>query len=149
MEKGKNEEEKNYVAEIGVWRTPSQFVGQALQAQHPFDDSSSLEDVNKMNIFLLLTEGPEARSRKCKVSLEHYKQRAAALQEEEDLIHRQLDEDRQQIVKGERFLSSLKKCAETLDFLGRVYTIYSWLELTSQAKILTHNCLQNNSRSQP
>lgn len=112
LEVGKDEEEKKYTAEIGVWRTPNQFIEQAMQVQHPFDDSSSLDDVNKMNIFLLLTEGPEARATKCKISLEYYKQRAAALQEEENLIHRQLDEDRQRIVEGKRFLLFEEMCKD-------------------------------------
>lgn len=112
IETGKDEEEKKYTAEIGVWRTPDEFVEQAMLVQHPFDDSSSMDDTNKMNIFLLLTEGPEARATKCKISLEYYKQRAAALQEEEDFIHRQLDEDRQRIVKGKRSLLFEEMCRD-------------------------------------
>ncbi len=104
VEEGKNNEEKSFEVEIGIWRTPSQFVEQALQIQHPFDDSSSLDDANKLNMFQLLTEGAEARATRCKVALGYYKQRAVALQSAEDELHHQLDEDRKRIVQGKRFI---------------------------------------------
>ena len=93
VKEGMDKEEKSYTAEIGVWRTPDQFDEQALQIQHPFDDSSSLDDTTKLNIFQLLTEGVEARATRGKIAMEYYKQRAGALQRNEDALHDQLDED--------------------------------------------------------
>ena len=113
IKEGKDYEEKKlFDVEIGVWRTPSQFVEQALQIQHPFDDSSSLDDANKINIFRLLTEGVEARATRCKIALEYYKQRAVDLQSAEDDLHHQLDEDRQRIVRGKKFLLFEEMCKD-------------------------------------
>ena len=98
--------------EVGVWQTPQQYLKRSLEISHPFDDSSGVDDVTKINIFRLLTEGPEDRRRQCEVLLNYYENRAAALQSDEDVLHFQLDEDRRQIVAGKKFLVFDELCRD-------------------------------------
>ena len=110
-EEGGGKQKRNQL-EIGVWRTPEEFMHEASKLQHPFDDDSSVDDSTKLNIYQLFTEGVGARARKAEVILGYYEKRARELQEDEDFLHEQLDEVRKKIVEGKRFLLFHEMCQD-------------------------------------
>ena len=99
--------------EVGIWRTPEQFLERALEISHPFDDSSGVDDNTKANIFKLLTEGCAARADRVDEVFAYYEARAMELQPYEDLLHGALDEERQLIVEGKRFLLFEEMCKDS------------------------------------
>ena len=99
-------------AEIGVWRSPEQFLERAKDIKHPFDDSSSVDDATKNNIFKLLTEGQKARSDRVEEMFGYYEWRARVVQHEEDCLHQTLEPGRQRIIKGKRFLLFEEMCRD-------------------------------------
>ena len=46
-----------YIARIGIYPTPEEFVEVAQDLQHPFDRDTCVDDFTKRNMFMLLTEG--------------------------------------------------------------------------------------------
>ena len=109
LKEGANQE-GTLEAEVGVWRTPEQFLERGMEIKHPFDDSSSVDDVAKDNIFKLLTGGLKARADRVERMFEYYGFRAECLQEEEERLHAALDDDRRRIVEGKRFLLFEEMC---------------------------------------
>ena len=93
-----------YEVYVGTYRSPQQFVEEALLLQHPFDSDVSICDDLKVAIFRLLTLGPSAVRAEQTAMLDHYTQRAQELESKEKLLHEQLSESRQRVVLGKRFL---------------------------------------------
>lgn len=56
--RGQAQEGLGNFAEVGIYRTPEEFVLAAQQLRHPFDDDTTVSDGAKRAIFGLLTDGP-------------------------------------------------------------------------------------------
>lgn len=64
------------------------------------------------NIFALLTQGLEFRRKQTDLLFQYYERRKIKLQYEQGFLRSQLDEDRQKIVSGKRFLLVNELCRD-------------------------------------
>ena len=81
-----DQEEQNLrggLAHIGVPWTPTEFVAEALQVEHPFDRQTAAKDRTKRAIAQLLLEGPTATRERRKRELNRWRGRARELEKEE------------------------------------------------------------------
>ena len=101
---------KAWAAKIGVYRSPSQFLEQAVSQKHPFDESFMVDDDVKRNIFLLLSEGVDETNRKRQEALDYFAARKAQLSFQEAEIHAHLDEASAKIVEDKSFLLFQEMC---------------------------------------
>ena len=68
----------------GIFRTPDEFVKEAMKVRHPFDAPSALDDSNIQALASILSSGVEATKSFRRQRIEHYRLRAAALQQAEE-----------------------------------------------------------------
>ena len=98
------DESEQFVARIGVYRSPMDFVAAAQELSHPFDGSHSLDDGVKMNMFQLLTRGVEAVQAQRQAMFDYYHRRAVELQTQEEAIHAAMSPPRERLVDQKKFL---------------------------------------------
>ena len=90
--------------EVGIFRSPLEFVELCKTLQHPFDGSSSLEDDLKRNIFRLLTQGPEYVAEQRELVFKHYEAMAVDLSARESHLHAAMCPEREKLVCNKKFL---------------------------------------------
>ncbi|CAE7638477.1 Abcb1a [Symbiodinium sp. CCMP2592] len=98
------------LARLGVYRTPQRFVQEALEAEHPFDGTSMLDDDALRAMFVLLTEGPEGVRKRRQAAFDFYEQLSRSLEEAEQQIHNAMDPDREELVHDKKFLLFKSMC---------------------------------------
>ena len=100
------------VHQIGVFRTPNEFVNEALGLNHPFDCSSSISDDAKRAIFALFTEGPSGIKAMRNEAFDFYESLGARLEAEEQALHAGLDANRASILNGKKLLIFDRLCKD-------------------------------------
>ena len=110
IEMGENDGEST--AKIGVYRSCEEFIEQAIQLQHPFDNNSMVSDDIKCNIFELFTKGCKWVDDIRQATLKHYEGRKQALSEAEGTIHEGLAPGRAEIVREKAFLLLEEMCRD-------------------------------------
>eukprot|EP00435_Cladocopium_sp_Y103_P039589 s268_g10.t1 len=91
------------IVEVGVYRTPEEFLEEALRVSHPFDSDASVPDDVKRTIFKLLTEGPELVQREREQAFQYYEELKISLEQEEQCIHECLPTEREKVLRQKRF----------------------------------------------
>ena len=91
-------------AKVGVFRTPAEFIEEAKECRHPIDLDSFLPEALASNIFYLLTTPASevARHRLEKIRL--IRSWASELSAANDVVHKKLKPEQQQVAKGKQFL---------------------------------------------
>ena len=76
----------------------------ALSLKHPMDINTVLSDIFKRAVFKMLTVEAHVLSKQRLDMLKFYRERAEALQQQEDELHKSLAPHVQQEIEGKRFL---------------------------------------------
>ena len=97
---------------VGVYRTPDEFLQDALRLEHPFDTTALVEDDVKRNIFTLLTKGPKAIDKWREEVFLHYEKVAQDLSQKEEQLHAAIPPHREQLVKNKKFLLFQRMCSD-------------------------------------
>ena len=84
----------------GIFRTPDEFVKEAMKVRHPFDAPSALDDSNIQAMANILSSGVEATKIFRRQRIEYYRLRAAALQQEEEKLKSTMDPEVRSIVSS-------------------------------------------------
>ena len=105
-------DDSSLVAKIGVYRSPQAFVEAAMELQHPFDNSSTLADDLKANIFALLTEGPDKVNGYREKNFTYYERRRQQLEVREREVHNALPEHREKVVQGKQSFLFQELCED-------------------------------------
>ena len=88
---------------LGVYRQPSEFVAAARELAHPFGRQTT-DDLIKISNAKILSDGVDATRLRWKTFAEHWRQRAAHLQPEEDALHATLHPEVAAVIKVKRLL---------------------------------------------
>ena len=86
----------------GIFRTPDEFVKEAMTVRRPFDAPSALDDSNIQAMANILSSGVEATKSFRRQRIEHYRLRAAALQQAEEALKSTMDPEVLSIVSCKR-----------------------------------------------
>ena len=106
------DESKTPSAKIGVYRTCDKFMEEAIKLKHPFDDSSSIDEQLKQNIFDLMTLGCDEVARRRQLTIDYYASRKAELSEAEAVIHGALHPRRRRLVEDKAFILFREMCVD-------------------------------------
>lgn len=129
------EVEAGKILKVGIFRTPAEFVDEALQLQHPFDGQAMVSDHAKRAIFLNLTKGRAGMAEIRKEFFDHYTQMAENLQSDESAIHSSLDPQHERILKDKRLLLFKQMCQDAMvEDDGLLELMVSGVKLTGQAE---------------
>ena len=122
------------VHQIGVFRTPNEFVNKALGLNHPFDCSSSISDDAKRAIFALFTEGPSGIKAMRNEAFDFYESLGARLEAEEQALHAGLDANRASILNGKKLLIFDRLCKDAgVEDQGLLALMLNGTRLTGEA----------------
>ena len=92
------------VVKVGLPWSPAEFIGQARDLVHPFEQPPPLEDVTLQLIFDWATLGCEAIRSRRRAALDHYGRLAAELEPQEAALRARGDPHVQAILAGKRLL---------------------------------------------
>ena len=102
---GNNEaREQSKSIQLGVWRTPEEFVQEALAVEHPFDGSTTVSDDAKFSIFALLTEGRENLQETRERTFQYYESVKHELAAAELRVHSSMDPDMERLISDKQCL---------------------------------------------
>ena len=110
---GEEEKETDQETSFGIYHAPKQFIAKALMVKHPFDEKFAVDDITRVNVFELLTEGFRHVA---KVRLEFARKVAQMSKElacEEARFHLSLPAHAQEVLKGKRLLLFKQLLKET------------------------------------
>lgn len=104
-EMGANGEKSNLTkSTFGVFRTPFEFLGRALQLEHPLD-TPSLVDKSNLKAMLMIRDKSKADVMQFRArQLRKYTKRAAELASDEALLKQSLDKDVRKVLESKRLL---------------------------------------------
>ena len=89
---------------FGVYFSPPEFVQHVQQLVHPFDMPLPLDEANVESIGSILRNGPAAVAKHRAEALGHYVKRARELREQEKVLHENLDELAEPVLRSKRLL---------------------------------------------
>ena len=119
--------------QVGIFRSPEEFVKECLTLQHPFDGSESLEDDLKHNIFHLLTLGPERILQIRSEMFAHYENVKAELHSEESRLHQAMDPEREKLIANKCVLLFERMARDAgVDDDGLAALLYHGISLVGQ-----------------
>ena len=98
--------------EVGVFRSPEEFLKRAVQLDHPFDGSTTMTDDAKKAIFAVLTEGPQNLATRREQIFEYYEAVRDELQPAETAIHAKLTPGRAKLLKNKNVLLFDRMCKD-------------------------------------
>jgi len=104
-EVGKNGEKKDVsLATFGVFRSPFEFLQNAMSLEHPLDNPHTVDKSNlKAIVFIRDHSKAEVLAYRAK-QLRKYTRRAAQLASDENLLKQSLDVDARRVLEGKRLL---------------------------------------------
>ena len=107
--------------------------------EHPFDDCSSVPDDLKRAMFWLLTEGPAEVARQRRQTLDWYKNLSTQMEGAEQLLHQQLDPEREAIIHDKKLLLFARMCADAgVEDAGLVDLLLNGVKLTGRGGTTAH-----------
>ena len=89
---------------FGIYRSPSQFLSDALLVEHPFYAASALPDDMLRAVFLTLIEGPLATMKHRLKTIQRWREMATRLEVEEAALRATMDPIVSSVLKGKRLL---------------------------------------------
>ena len=89
---------------VGVFWTQEEFTNLASSCTHPMDEEIKVPARVAEVFYDMARLGPEALHAKRTATVNYYTERAKALDEEERILHSQLNPEVQEVIKGKRIL---------------------------------------------
>ena len=90
--------------EVGVYRTPEDFLAESLKLKHPMDSESTISDWNKSALFRMLTTKPSHLVQGRASFLSSVLKKRAELEPEERALHESMPTHIRKVMKGKKIL---------------------------------------------
>ena len=103
------------LAEVGIFRTPEEFIQEARLSRHPIDLDSFLPEALCSNIFFLLTTPPSEVARQRLEKVRMLRQWASELAGVNDEIHKNLSAEQARVSFGKHF-AMLRKVLQHINY---------------------------------
>ena len=105
FERGGRGEDPGCEVALGIYRSPDEFVAEALKSVHPFDSVCTVPDELRVNLFHILTEGREQVSRDRAIAMRDLAALVKANAPEDEKILSAMPQAMRKVMEGKKLFT--------------------------------------------